>query len=157
MKNKRGLKNSIILMRIFIGWHFLYEGLVKFYKPNWTSFGYLASSEGPLKPLFVWLSNEALVGWVDTLNITALILIGMTLILGYFEKLGAALAVCLLAMYYMAHPEFPWLTQTNVEGSYWFINKNLIELAACLVLYQFPTGYYFGLAYIFNKKDKNLN
>lgn len=154
MKNKWSLKHSMILMRIFIGWHFLYEGLVKFYKPNWTSYGYLASSEGPIKSLFVWLSSEAIVGWVDSLNIAALILIGLILILGYFEKIGAALGVGLLAMYYLAHPAFPWLTQTHVEGSYWFINKNLIELAACLVLYQFPTGHYFGLGYIFNKNIK---
>jgi thiosulfate dehydrogenase [quinone] large subunit len=42
--------------------------------------------------------------------------------------------------------------QIKVEGSYWFVNKNLIELAACLVIYQFPTGKYFGLQYLFDKK-----
>ena len=87
----------------------------------------------------------------------ALMLVGITLILGIFEKLGAFVGVGLLALYYLAHPSFPWLEQLNVEGSYWFVNKNLIELAACLVLYQFPTGQYFGLNYIIKKKKTIKN
>ncbi len=64
---------------------------------------------------------------------------------------GAFVGIGLLALYYLAHPSFPWLTEVNVEGSYWFVNKNLIELAACLVIYQLPTGRYFGLERIFSK------
>jgi thiosulfate dehydrogenase [quinone] large subunit len=51
----------------------------------------------------------------------------------------------------MAHPSFPWLSQVNVEGSYWFVNKNLIELVACMVIFQYPTAQYFGLARLFGK------
>ncbi len=89
------------------------------------------------------------------MNMTALILVGLTLILGVYEKLGAFVAMGLLAMYYLAHPSFPWLHQVNVEGSYWFVNKNLIELVACLVIYQFPTGQYFGLGRIINRKKES--
>lgn len=150
-KLKWELKDSVTLMRIFIGWHFLYEGIVKMYNPDWTSFGYLASAQGPLKPLFLTLTSPSIIAWVDMLNMAALILVGLTLILGFFEKLGAFVGIGLLALYYLAHPSFPWLTQVNVEGSYWFVNKNLIELVACMVIYQYPTANYFGLRRIFNK------
>ena len=145
------LKDSVVLMRIFIGWHFLFEGIIKFYNPDWTSYGYLASAQGPLKTVFLALTGEGVIEWVDALNMTALILVGLTLVLGIFEKLGAFVAIALLAMYYLAHPSFPWLPEANVEGHYWFVNKNLIELVACLVIYQFPTSQYFGLKRIFNK------
>ena len=145
------LKDSLVLMRIFIGWHFLYEGIVKFYNPDWTAFGYLASAKGPLKPLFVALTDESLIGTVDTLNMVALVVIGLTLILGVFEKLGTFLGILLLAFYYLAHPPFPWLEQVNVEGNYWFVNKNLIELAALMVLFKFPTGSHFGLRALFKQ------
>ena len=145
------LKDSIVLMRIFIGWHFLYEGIVKFYNPDWTAFGYLASAQGPVKPLFNALANDAIIGWVDNLNMIALVVIGLTLILGVFEKLGAFMGIFLLLFYYLAHPPFPWLTQMNVEGNYWFVNKNLIELAALLVIYKFPTSSHFGLRAIFKQ------
>jgi len=153
INGKWELKHSIVLMRIFIGWHFLYEGIVKLYNPDWTSYGYLASAQGPFRPVFLALTSEAILGWVDILNMTALIFVGIALILGFFEKLGALVGIGLLAMYYLAHPSFPWLIEVNVEGSYWFVNKNLIELVACLVIYQFPTSQHFGLKRIFNNKN----
>ena len=150
-----GLKDSIVLMRIFIGWHFLYEGIIKLYNPDWTSLGYLASAQGPLKTFFSALTNEAILSWVDGLNMAALLVVGLTFTLGIFEKKGALIGIGLLAMYYLAHPSFPGLVQLKAEGNYWFINKNLIELAACMVIYQLPTGNYFGLERIFNNKGKN--
>ena len=156
IKKKWDLKDSVVLMRIFIGWHFLYEGVIKMYNPDWTSFGYLASAQGPLKPVFTSLTNEAVLEWVDGLNMAALIVVGLCFTLGIFEKKSALLGIGLLALYYLAHPSFPWLQQVNVEGSYWFVNKNLIELAACMVIYQLPTGQYFGLGRIFNK-NKTTN
>jgi len=152
----RGLNTSVALLRILIGWHFLYEGIIKIYNPDWTSFGYLASAQGPLKPVFTALTGETLIGWVDGLNMAALIIVGLTLTLGFFEKIGAFVGMGLLALYYLAHPSFPWLTEVNVEGSYWFVNKNLIELVACLVIFQYPTAHYFGLARIFGKNKSTL-
>ena len=151
---KWALRNTIVLLRLFVGWHFLYEGVIKLYNPDWTSFGYLASAQGPFKSLFVSLANDAIIGWVDVLNYSALIIVGVTLILGIFEKLGSFVGIGLLALYYLAHPPFPWLDQINVEGSYWFVNKNLIELVACIILFQYPTGDYFGLKSLFGKKQQ---
>ena len=151
-----GLNDSVVLMRIFIGWHFLYEGIIKIYNPDWTSFGYLASAQGPLKSVFAALTNEAIIGWVDGLNMAALIVVGLCFLLGVFEKKAAIIGIGLLAMYYLAHPSFPWLIEANVEGSYWFVNKNLIELAACMVLFQLPTGHYFGLKRIFSKNNTKI-
>lgn len=153
-KSRWELRHSVALLRVFIGWHFLYEGVIKIYNPDWTSFGYLATAQGPLKPFFIWISQDPLLDWADSLNWMALMFVGITLLLGVFERLGALVGVLLLALYYLAHPSFPWLPQVNVEGSYWFINKNLIELAACLVIYKLPTSETFGLAAIFKKRKK---
>ena len=151
-KRKWELRHSVALLRVFIGWHFLYEGVIKIYNPEWTSFGYLASAQGPLRPFFLWMSQEPLIHWADTLNWMALMFVGISLLLGVFEKQGAIIGALLLGLYYLAHPSFPWLPQVNVEGSYWFVNKNLIELAACLVIYKLPTSQTFGLGYIFKRK-----
>lgn len=136
----------MILLRLFIGWHFLYEGVVKLHSPSWTAKGYLLSADGFMNGFFQWLASDHLITVIDTLNIVALLLVGITLILGFYERTGYWVGVVLLASYYLAHPAFPWLEQGPSEGSYWFINKNLIELAALLVLMRFPTGRTFGLA-----------
>lgn len=150
-KTRWELKHSVLLMRILIGWHFLYEGVIKLYNPDWTSFGYLASSQGPFKSIFQALSSEPFLVWADNLNWMALMFVGITLTLGIFEKWGARVGIFLLALYYLAHPPFPWLEQVNVEGSYWFVNKNLIELVGCLIILQLPTSGLFGLGSIWNR------
>ena len=43
------------------------------------------------------------------------------------------------------------MAQVNTEGSYWIVNKNLIEAVACLVLFYYPTGAVFGLPRFFSK------
>ncbi|WP_222983656.1 DoxX family protein [Flagellimonas meishanensis] len=156
--DNRKVSISITLLRILVGWHFLYEGIIKMYNPEWTSFGYLASAQGPLKPIFTALTDASIIGWVDTLNITALIVVGITLILGFFERKGALVGIGLLTLYYLAHPALPWVTQLNTEGSYWIVNKNLIELVVCILLYNYPTGHFFGLSYFKQTKttDQNL-
>ena len=41
------------LMRIAIGWHFLYEGLWKLMQPDgWSCVSYLGAAQGPLAPIF---------------------------------------------------------------------------------------------------------
>ncbi len=150
--NQNKAIGTVTILRILIGWHFLYEGIVKMYNPDWTAYGYLASAQGPFKSIFAALANESIIGWIDTLNMMALIIVGITLLLGIFERIGTIVGIGLLAMYYLAHPPFPGLTQLNVEGNYWLVNKNLIELVALILIYYVPTGHRFGLAYF--RKNK---
>ncbi len=153
---RESLLKSVVFLRILIGWHFLYEGVIKLFNPDWTAFGYLATAQGPFKSLFISLTGDGLIGWVDTLNTLVLIFVGVTLVLGIFEKWGIIAGMVLLAMYYFAHPPFPWLEQRNVEGSYWFVNKNLIEIGALWVLYHIQTSTYFGLNYLLKREPKTV-
>ena len=50
---------ALVLIRLAIGWHFLYEGGVKTLKPHWTAKAYLLASVGFMKRLF-GQSNEVL-------------------------------------------------------------------------------------------------
>lgn len=137
--------NALVFLRIVIGWHFLYEGVVKLFNANWTAKYYLLSSEGFAKPIFTWLASDAMIGIVDFLNIACLVVVGLALTLGMFERLGAIIGIGLLIMYYFAHPAFPGLDQAGTEGSYFLVNKNLIEAVALYLLFLIPTGYYFGI------------
>ena len=46
------LKTFLFLLRTAVGWHFLYEGIAKWYTPNWTSAGYLEISRWIFKDFF---------------------------------------------------------------------------------------------------------
>lgn len=149
---------ALVLLRILIGWHFLYEGVIKAYNPSWTSRGYLLSAS-ILKPFFAWLASDSLISVIDNLNIIGLIAVGMSLLIGIKVKWGCIGGILLLLLYYMAHPPFPGLPQGPSEGSYWVVNKNLIEMVALFVIYQFPLTTVFGLENLFsrNKVTTTLN
>src|SRR5205085_11866432 len=71
---------------------------------------------------------------------------GLCLLLGLLTRPSAVLGALFLLMLYLAMPPFPWLPEnTHVEGHYLFINKNLIEMLALLVLATVPSGRWFGL------------
>ncbi|NVJ84670.1 MAG: DoxX family membrane protein [Algoriphagus sp.] len=143
---------ALVLLRLFVGWHFLYEGVIKLYTPSWTAKGYLLSATY-MESFFHWLASDSMISIVDTLNIATLIIVGAALVLGFRTKLASILGIGLLLLYYLAHPPFPGHPQGITEGSYWIVNKNLIEAAALLVVYQFPTSLAFGLERIFHKKE----
>jgi thiosulfate dehydrogenase [quinone] large subunit len=149
---------SLVLLRILIGWHFLYEGVIKAYNPSWTSKGYLLSAS-ILKPFFAWLAGDSLIAAIDILNIAGLIAVGISLLVGLRVRWGCIAGMLLLLFYYLAHPPFPGLPQGPAEGSYWIVNKNLIEMAALFVIYQFPLTSVFGLEKLFagNKVQNELN
>jgi thiosulfate dehydrogenase [quinone] large subunit len=94
-----------ILLRIVIGWHFCYEGLVKIFDPSWSSSGYLKSSEWVFSGFLHWIPTHAsLLKAVDLLNEWGLLLIGVGLILGLFTRLSCLCGMSLLAIYYLANP-----------------------------------------------------
>lgn len=142
----------LVLLRLLIGWHFLYEGVIKLYSPGWTAKGYLLSATY-MESFYHWLASESMISTIDTLNIAALLFVGAALILGFKTQLASLIGVGLLLLYYFAHPPFPGYPMGPAEGSYWIINKNLIEAAALLVVFLFPTSVSFGLERFFAKKS----
>ena len=69
-----------LLLRLVIGWHFLYEGLSKLLNPDWTSAEYLRYSRWIFADFFRWIvSNPPILRLVDWLNMWGLILIGLGL------------------------------------------------------------------------------
>ena len=132
----------LAILRIAIGWHFLYEGIVKLLEPNWSSAGYLAESKWIFSGLFDWvLANPAVLNVVDALNIYGLILIGLGLFFGCFTRIASISGIILLLLYYVTNPPLIKITQgIGAEGNYLFIDKNLVELFALSVLAFFPAG-----------------
>lgn len=133
----------ITLLRMGIGWHFLYEGFVKLAADEWTSYSYLIQTSGPFSGFYHWLaSSPALVNMVDFLNVWGLILAGLALFLGLFISAGMAGALLLLLLYYFAYPPFGSSLMNNVAGQFYLIDRNLLEaLTLLLLLFLREKGY----------------
>lgn len=138
---------ALVTLRLFIGWHFLYEGLAKLANPYWTSAEYMDQAGWLFKKVFVALAaNPTAVTVIDFLNEWGLVLIGLGLLFGLFTRTAAVAGIVLLLLYYIAAPPLIGLTSAVPrEGSYLIVNKVLIEAAALAVLVVFNTSRSFGL------------
>jgi len=138
---------ALVILRITIGWHFLYEGGVKILNPHWTAKSYLLDSGGFMKEFFGFIAgNQTLLSISDTVNAWGLALIGLSLIVGIFTRFSSISGIVLLLLYYLSHPAFPGIEYLfPSDGSYFIINKTLVELFALLVVFAFPTSRIFGL------------
>jgi thiosulfate dehydrogenase [quinone] large subunit len=137
----------ITVLRVFVGWHFLYEGIAKFTSTTWTAAGYLKQARGPFAGLFHWLASQPnLLANADVMTMWGLTIIGLLLILGLFTRIASLGAIAFLLMFYFATPPFVgYFYSLPSEGSYLLVNKNLVELGALLVVLVSGSGKYAGL------------
>jgi len=145
LRKRNWKKIMITLVRIAIGWHFLYEGVAKLLISGWTSFSYLSNSVGPLAGLYHWIASQpAALRAADILNISGLILIGTALFLGLLSRVAALSGAFLLVLYYFAYPPFGDSLFSITDGHLFIVDKIFLE-AAMLLLLAFLKEKGFGL------------
>jgi uncharacterized membrane protein YphA (DoxX/SURF4 family) len=134
------MKKSFVvtLLRMLVGWHFLYEGLYKLVQPGgWSAEGYLRTSQWFAAPVFhaiaatPWLLKTA-----DLLNMWGLTLIGVALIIGVLVRPAAVAGLALLCFYYIAQP--PFLAH-SADGHFLWVDRNAVEAAALLAVLLLPS------------------
>lgn len=132
-------KKSLFFLRIALGWLFFYAGVSKLMNPAWTAAGYLKGAQ-TLTPLYQWLASPENIGWVNTLNMWGLTLVGAALILGIFVRPAAFFGILLMILYYIPVLDFP-----KVGTNSFIIDDHIIYIAVFIVLKKFDAGAYFGL------------
>jgi uncharacterized membrane protein YphA (DoxX/SURF4 family) len=137
----------LTILRILIGWHFLYEGITKVINPDWTAKYYLLGSKWVFAGFFHWIaSSPNILKFVDIFNSWGLILIGFFLFIGLFMRWSSLAGATLLFLYFIAYPPIPGYTFGVIaEGNYQWVDKNLIELFALIALMVIPAQYFYGV------------
>lgn len=146
-KLSRGPMIAITLMRVLVGWHFLYEGIAKLSSPTWSAAGYLRQARGPFADIFRWLAAQPdLLAVANQITMWGLTLVGLLLILGLFTRLASLGGIGFILLFYLCNPPFVGLFYSiPVEGSYLIVNKNLVELGALIVILVSGSGRFAGL------------
>jgi thiosulfate dehydrogenase (quinone) large subunit len=138
---------TLVVLRVVIGWHFLYEGLSKLTNPGWSASGYLLQSRGPFSDFFRWMAADAnVLSTVNQLNMWGLTAIGLGLILGCFTRVASAAGLLVILLFYLCNPPFVgYFYSIPTEGTYLVVNKNLVEAAALAVVLVTNSGRAAGL------------
>lgn len=149
---KKTVVAVFIIFRVLVGWHFAIEGISKLLNPSWTAEGYLTLAKGPFANVFHWIAaNPGLLGIADFIMMWGLTIVGIGLILGLFARISAIGGAAFLLMFYLAYPPFIG-TDFGVksDGTYLWIDRNMIEMVACIILAIIPTGQYIGIDRLIN-------
>ena len=134
------MKIIITILRMAIGWHFLYEGCIKLLAGNWSAESFLNNTQGFLSGFYHWLavSPERLMA-IDFLNIWGLILIGIALSFGVLARWASLGGILLLTLYYFAYPPFGASLLTG-DSSVYIVNQLFIEAAMLILLFSTKNG-----------------
>ena len=140
---------GLVVLRTLIGWHFLYEAYFKLLLPGWTragvplarwsAAGYLAAATGPFAGFFHALGTSSLAPWIDRAVPAGLLAVGLSLTLGFFTQIACLIAILMLSLFYLSAIPTTGVPVTGQEGNYLLVSKNLIEMAAVVVVMAFHT------------------
>ncbi len=138
---------SLVIGRLLIGWHFFYEGYIKITTPDWSAKSFLLESKGIFCDFFIWMTeSEKILSVVNFMNAWGLLLIGISLMIGCLTRISTLGGIILMLLFYLSHPPLIGVEYIMPsEGSYLFVNKNLIELVMLCILFLFPTSKIIGI------------
>ena len=138
---KLGAGVAVQLLRMAVGWHFLYEGGWKLMQSDgWSCMSYLGAAQGPLAPLFRWMAAH---GWIvaagDWAVQLGLVAIGLALITGVLARVAALFGIALMAMFYCCQPPEPFAAaMSGADGRFFILERNAIEALGLLLVAATP-------------------
>jgi uncharacterized membrane protein YphA (DoxX/SURF4 family) len=125
----------ITILRVAVGWHFLYEGISKIIQGNWTASGFLLNTSGFFSGFYHWIAGSPTILQIsDLLNMYGLLLIGISLFIGIFSQYASMAGALLLTIYYFAYPPFGNPMMNASEGHLFIVDRLFIEASALLFL-----------------------
>jgi thiosulfate dehydrogenase [quinone] large subunit len=146
-KLSRSAMIAITILRVVVGWHFLYEGIAKLSSASWSAAGYMRASRGPFAALFRAIaSNPQMLDNANLITMYGLTIVGALLMLGLFTRMAALAGITFILLIYLCNPPFVgYFYSIPTEGSYLIVNKNLVELCALGVILLTRSGLFAGL------------
>lgn len=137
-ENKAQKKIPLVVLRVVIGWYFVYTGwtkVVTFFTdtPDWSAQDFLGNLDGPFAPFFSGMMGNAV---IDYLNAFGLFLVGVAVSLGILTRFACYCGILLMTLYYLAG--FP------PERAF-IVDNHLIFIGVFLVLAAESAGRYWGI------------
>ncbi len=105
-------RTLLFLLRISLGWVFLYAASHQVLVPGWSVAGFLGSTK-TFHGLFSIFTGPVMAPIVSFLVSWGHLLIGLSLITGLAVRVSATFGILLMLLYWMAHMDFPYISNKN--------------------------------------------
>ncbi len=139
----RSSKLFIILLRIEVGWYFLYQGIVAILDSKWTLLSYI-KNPGTFVGFYNTLAASSSLAYANYAIKGLLLVIGALLIIGAFVRIAGFLGVLIVLFFY-----FPLLHTPYVSSSYYIVDEHIIIALILLYLMAIRAGEFFGVGSMF--------
>lgn len=132
-------KLALFLLRISLGYLFLSKGVMKILDASWSAEHYLSSAKN-FPSLYNFFLQPQVLPVVNMLGQYGMVLIGLSLILGFWMRLSTFAGIILMILLYLATLD---LHQAN-PGAF-VVDEYVIYIMSLLVLASFHAGRVVGL------------
>lgn len=129
----------IVALRLALGVIFTYAGLSHLMTPGWSAAGFLSHAQ-TFSAFYGWLGSPALAPTVSAINEWALLLLGLSLLLGLFVRVSSMFGIILMGLYYFPNLHFPLVGTTG-----FLVDDHVIYILVLLLMIQSRAGRIWGL------------
>jgi thiosulfate dehydrogenase [quinone] large subunit len=139
--NRTSMERSLLLFfRLAMAWTFLYAASHQVFVPGWSVAGFLNSTK-TFHPIYSQFTGPAIAPVLSFFVEYGHLLIGLSLLVGLMVRLSAAFGILLMLLYWTAHMDFPYISDTNN----FIVDEHIVYAGVLLLLIVEKAGYVFGL------------
>jgi thiosulfate dehydrogenase [quinone] large subunit len=139
MLDNAASRTLLVLLRLAMAWVFLYAASHQVFA-NWSVAGFLGSTK-----TFHWLfAPMTAPGWAAVITVLVgygHLLIGLSLLSGLLVRISAIFGIGLMLVYWMAHLDFPYVSDTNN----FLIDEHIVDALVLGLLIAQRAGHAYGL------------
>ena len=140
MPNTNAERTIIFLMRITMGWVFLYAASHQVLVPGWSAAGFLEHTK-TFHGFFSLFTGPVVAPVVSVLVEYGHLLIGLSLIFGLMVRVSSFFGILLMLLYWMAHMDFPYIGDPNN----FLVDEHIISALVLALLIVKHAGHVWGL------------
>ena len=140
MPNTSTERGLIFLLRIALGWTFLYAASHQVFVSGFSIVGFLNSTK-TFHGFFQIFTGPVVAPIVTFLVAYGHLLIGLSLLSGLLVRVSSVFGIFIMLIYWMAHMDFPFISDTNN----FLVDYHLINALVLGLLIATRAGHVWGL------------
>ncbi|MBZ0163795.1 MAG: DoxX family membrane protein [Notoacmeibacter sp.] len=133
-------RTLLFLLRLSLGWIFLFAASHQVFVPGWSVAGFLEHTK-TFHGLFSMFTGPVIAPIISFLVSWGHLLIGLSLITGLAVRVSATFGILLMLLYWMAHMDFPYISDKNN----FIIDFHIVDALVLALLIVRQAGQIWGL------------
>jgi thiosulfate dehydrogenase [quinone] large subunit len=130
----------ILFFRLTMAWTFLYAASHQVLVPGWSVAGFLNSTK-TFHGIYSQFTGPAIAPVLSFLVGYGHLLIGLSLLVGLMVRVSAVFGILLMLLYWTAHMDFPYISDTNN----FLVDEHIVYAGVLVLLIVERAGHVFGL------------